>query len=99
MDENKNEIWKNKGVNSGKPNDPSIWQASEELKAGTYYLKVSKAKYNSDNTGAYKLMVIAPHLDKLNYKDVKPGSSHYPGVKWLSDNGIKGYENGKFGAG
>ncbi|MGY0691387.1 S8 family peptidase [Virgibacillus sp. FSP13] len=42
---------------------------------------------------------INEELDTLNYTDVKPGDSHYPGVKWLTENGIKGYSDGTFGVG
>src|SRR5699024_8092844 len=67
MDENKNMIWKNKGIGKGKPNDPTIWEETEDLEAGTYYLKVNKAKYNSQNTGVYKVMAdfrVANNNDK-----------------------------------
>src|SRR5699024_8031922 len=67
MDENKNMIRKNKGIGKGKPNDPTIWEETEDLEAGTYYLKVNNAKYNFQNTGVYKVMAdfrVANNNDK-----------------------------------
>ncbi|GAA0486862.1 hypothetical protein GCM10008986_10340 [Salinibacillus aidingensis] len=40
-----------------------------------------------------------PAAQSLYYRDISPGDTHYEGVHWISDKGIKGYEDGSFGPG
>ncbi|MGY0691389.1 alkaline phosphatase [Virgibacillus sp. FSP13] len=52
-----------------------------------------------DNTDQAKniFKILNEEETEADYTDVKPGDSHYEGIQWLTEKGIKGYQDGSFG--
>lgn len=53
-DANGEEVWYTEHIYTGSPSNPKKWSGWEDLEAGTYYIKISKAY---GNTGKYNLKV------------------------------------------
>jgi cell wall-associated protease len=56
---NGEKVWYTEHIYTGSPSNPKKWSGWEDLEAGTYYIKISKAY---DSTGKYSLNVQCPSL-------------------------------------
>ncbi|WP_409296752.1 DVUA0089 family protein [Peribacillus sp. SCS-26] len=56
-DSEQDKVWSTQNIYTGKPENPKKWTGSEDLEAGTYYIKLSQY---SDYSGSYSI--------KINYQ-------------------------------
>lgn len=62
-------------------------------------VKIQRIKRMTLGLVAFMLIMVTPYLSSAasQFTDVEEGSTHYEGIMWLADHGIKGYETGVFG--
>ncbi|WP_053075047.1 phosphodiester glycosidase family protein [Ornithinibacillus californiensis] len=68
------------------------------LPGGTQ-VEVANSPSDGRQRGVPNIFYAVTKENGLYYKDMSPGKTHYDGVRWLSERGIKGYADGTFGVG